>query len=124
MFKIRAFRVVSMSLATAVWARPWCASPQPTRPEAVVTLTTTASRFTAVPMPSATRFSLAIGNDSGKALSSAIFIEQRFVARIGGGERIARRQAMLRDQLRKQAASGNAPAFFIEDASRERIVKT
>src|SRR3954469_10903899 len=61
------FKVVSISFATAVCARPWCASPQPTRPPEVVTLTTTASRFTAVPMPSATRFASGIGNDVGNA---------------------------------------------------------
>jgi hypothetical protein len=34
-------------------------------PSSVVTFTTTASRFIAVPMPSATRFCCGIGNDVG-----------------------------------------------------------
>src|SRR3954469_2610014 len=66
------FKVVSISFATAVCARPWCASPQPTRPPEVVTLTTTASRFTAVPMPSATRFASGIGNEVGNAWTSVM----------------------------------------------------
>src|ERR1044071_8306753 len=64
--------VVSMSFATAVWARPWCASPHPVTPSSVVTLTTTASRFTAVPMPSATRLAGGIGKETGKARTSVM----------------------------------------------------
>src|SRR5512134_3746253 len=70
--RMSCFRVVWIRFATAVCARPWCDSPQPTRPPAVVTLTTTASRLMAVPMPSATRFSGGTGNDVGKALISTI----------------------------------------------------
>src|SRR3989338_7568982 len=65
--------VVLTRWATAPGARPWCASPQPTRPSAVVTLTTTASRFTARPMPSVTPASGASGNEVGYARTSAIF---------------------------------------------------
>ena len=57
--------MVSISFATAVWARPWCASPQPVSPPRVLTFTTTASRLTAVPMPSATRRLGGIGNETG-----------------------------------------------------------
>ena len=67
------FSVVSISFATAVCARPWCDSPQPTRPPAVVTLTTTASRLMAVPMPSVTCALLGTGKDVGYALMSTIF---------------------------------------------------
>ena len=73
--RINCLSVVSMSFATAVWARPWCASPQPVTPSSVVTLTSTASRFTAVPMPSATRFAGGIGKEVGNALTSVIFID-------------------------------------------------
>src|SRR3546814_9020090 len=58
--------------------------PRPTRTDtllpyttlfrSVVTFTTTASRFTAVPMPSATRLFSGIGKDVGYALTSTIFI--------------------------------------------------
>src|SRR3954462_4648342 len=41
-------------------------------PPEVVTFTTTASRLTAVPMPSATRFASGIGKDVGKAFTSVI----------------------------------------------------
>src|SRR5260221_6193136 len=71
------FSVVSISLATAVCARPWCDSPQPTRPPAVLTLTTTASRFTAVPMPSVTRCPGGTGNEVGKAETSTILRSAR-----------------------------------------------
>src|SRR5258706_8842222 len=71
-FKINCFSVVSMSFATAVWARPWCASPQPVTPAAVETLTMTASRLIAVPMPSATRLASGIGNEVGKAWTSVM----------------------------------------------------
>ena len=60
--------------ATAPGARPWWDSPQPTTPSSVVTLTITASRFTARPMPSVTLPSGGRGNDVGYALSSTIFI--------------------------------------------------
>src|SRR5688572_1275603 len=69
---INCLSVVSISFATVVWARPWCASPQPTMPSSVVTLTTTASRLTAVPMPSATRLAGGIGKETGKALTSVM----------------------------------------------------
>src|SRR6185436_19973034 len=69
---ISCLSVVSISLATVVWARPWCASPQPTRPSSVVTLTTTASRLIAVPMPSATRLACGMGNETGNALMSVM----------------------------------------------------
>src|SRR5687767_12644984 len=83
-------RVVSISLATVVCARPWCASPQPARPSSVVTLTRTASFLTAVPMPSATRLAGAMGNDTGYARSSVMRNFGRFrvdeVARRLAGE--------------------------------------
>src|SRR4051812_3166608 len=71
-FKTNCFSVVSISLATAVCARPWCASPQPVTPPAVDTLTITASRLIAVPMPSATRFASGIGNEVGNAWTSVM----------------------------------------------------
>src|SRR6266852_783424 len=67
--------VVFTRWPTAPGARPWCDSPQPTSPSSVVTLTTTASRLTAVPMPSETRASGGTGNDVGNARTSAILIE-------------------------------------------------
>ena len=48
--------------------------PQPMMPSSVVTFTTTASRLTAVPMPSATRFCGGTGKEVGYALTAAIFI--------------------------------------------------
>src|SRR4051794_36353078 len=42
------------------------------RPSLVVTLTTTASRLIAVPMPSATRLAAGIGNETGNALTSVM----------------------------------------------------
>ena len=51
-------------------ARPWCDSPQPTRPSSVVTFTTTASRLTARPMPS--RAPPVTGKERAKAWTSAI----------------------------------------------------
>src|SRR5262245_53723109 len=41
-------------------------------PSSVVTLTTTASRLTAVPMPRATRLAGGIGNETGNALTSVM----------------------------------------------------
>src|SRR3954468_14361355 len=61
-----------MSFATAVCARPWCASPQPVMPAAVETFTTTASRLMAVPMPSATRLASGIGKEVGNAWTSVM----------------------------------------------------
>src|ERR1043165_7486522 len=46
-------------------------------PSSVVTLTTTASRLMAVPIPSATRFCAGIGNETGNAVTPTTFISGR-----------------------------------------------
>src|SRR5688572_9141166 len=129
--------VVSISLATAVCARPWCASPQPVTPSSLVALTSTASRFTAVPMPSATRSAGAIGNETGWADSSAMRNAQRLrideVARrlavehaqhfFGGGDaharaRLARHAGEMRGEdhvvEREQRVSGLEPVMLVD----------
>src|SRR5690606_6014177 len=65
-------RVVLIRCATAPGQRPWWASPQPTRPSSVTTLTMTASRLTVRPMPSVTAFFGSTGNDVGYARTSVM----------------------------------------------------
>src|SRR6218665_704835 len=88
------------------WARPWCDSPQPTRPPAVVTLTITASRLRVRPTPRRTLFSGGTGKDVAQAWMSAMAKSAFALASVMTCLLHAALERLLEDKLKKASISG------------------